>query len=350
MKNFRKYYKNIFRKSFKEELVFKSASNKAESNNIPTGKNDEELAELENLAIDQFKQNKKTYKSIRRVKNLKFFLNYGIPIVALAIVQGFIIKRPRDEEIIPKYSVEQTMVSDGKMIQDIDDNTYAVSDLEPLNEEDQFIKVDDVSTVIQYQVKNGTHSVIVTVNVDEEGILSIGDALSGNFYDRNAAVFKDITPSDIEAKYQEIVDDIGAFIDESNLNNSYKNEIKELLEQERTIVITTIVEYVKTGEVNVIESLSDYRKDTALWDLLAVVVDILVCVLLNIIGLGKIHDLQTTLSGKLTIASTSSDLVPFKTSRIQKQEFIDAEEERRESVKKLAKEYLREDSQKHFGI
>lgn len=349
MGEFNNCKRNIFNKAMKEKLSFKNMD-VAESNNIPSsGVNQEELEDLRRYAIDQFKNNKKVFKRIRRVKNLKFFFNYGVPIISLAVASSFILQQPRDEKLVSKYAIQQTMISDGKMIQDYDDGDYVVTDYEPFDDDLDLIEVKDTNSIIQYQVKNGTHSVIITVNVDENGQLSIGDSMSGNFFDRNAAVFEGVEPSDIEAKYQEIVDDIGAFIQDSNLNNSYKNEIKELLEQERTVIITTIVEYIKTGDINVIESIDSSKKDIAFWEFIAVLITALVAVLVNMLGLGKIKKLDSNYSS-LFISSSKENLIPFATSNRQKDKYISTEHERRNKVKSLAKEYLTKESFKHFDI
>lgn len=349
MEKFSKMKKNPFKNSFKETLYFKVGDREVESNNIPKNENNEQLAELHEVAIKRYKQNRKVYNLAKRVKNIKFFINYSLPVISSIVAGAYIFENTvRKSDIIPTYQIEQTMISDGKMIKDIDDNQYIVTDLDLEDSEAQYIEADNTNSMIQYQVKNGTHSVIVSLNVDDEGELSIGDALSGNFFDRNAASFEGVEPTDIEAKYQEIVDDIGAFIEESSLNNSYKNEIKEMLEQERTVIITTIVEYVKSGEISVVESEDRHKFRIIGLEALNVIAAISFALLLNIAGLGRVKKLGYDEDGKLRKAYTKEAIIPFKTSASQKDCFIKAENSRRSNVKTLARNYLIDESYVHF--
>ncbi len=349
MENFRNFNKNIFKNAMKENLNFKEIEDDS-SNNLPKGVNEEELAQLRSVAIDQFKTNKIAYKRLKNINRLKFFFNYFVPLATLAVSSGFILKTSRDEKIVPLYNIEQTMISDDKMVQIIDEENYAVTDFEPFDENEEFIKCSSTNTAIQYQVKNGTHSVIVTIDVDSEGKMSIGEALSGNFYDRNADVFKGVTTSDIETKYQEVVDDIGDFIQESNLGSPYKGEIKDLLEQERTVVITTVVEYIENGNIHVIEPVSSNNSDIAFYEALDVIGIVIAMIILNAIGLGKTFTLDSNLNGELELSSRKYPLIPFKTLKNQKTLCLRAEGNRRRRVKELASRYLTEDSQKYFDI
>lgn len=351
MEKFRDYYKNKYEKIFKEQkekLGFIRADvNDGKEANCISFPNSLVVAELEELCINRFNENKALYKNHRKVRHLKFFFNYVVPFAGLAISSHFILTSPRKTDVVPVYNIEQTTLCNGKMIQDLDRNEYIVTDYVPEESEDKYIVVDNVNTVIQYEVKNGTRSVIVTLGTDNEGKMFFKDILSGNFYNNNVAIFEGVEPNDVEAKYQEVLDDIDAYIMNTGLNAIYKKEIAELLERDRTIVITTIVEYIKTGDVSVIEKLKYYYLQIGGWELGALAITFLVAFILNKVRLGKMHLLYPKRSSLLEMDEKES-IFMFTTATKEKEKFVLAEKARREEIKSLARNHLSLDSYNNF--
>lgn len=349
---FRKYKRNKYKKIFKTEKARLEALDKTpddgeETNCIPLP-DDSYIEELEELCITRFNENIKLYKRNRAVRHLKFFINFSLPVASFALASNFILKIPRNFEIVPKYTIQQTMLSGDKMIQDLDPCEYIITEYIPEKNADSYIKVNSTNTIIQYQVKNGTRSVIVTINTDNQGKMSVKEALAGNFYDRNAAMFEEIEPTEIDAKYQELLDDIATFIDESTgLNDTYKSEINDLMEKERTIVITTVVEYLQTGEIKVLEELSEYETKKYGIELAAFAGGLVIGLILYLMGIGKMKNLYVV-GSSLYLKDNKEKIYPFTTSRIEKETFIKAEKQRREDIKTLARKSLAPSSAEHF--
>lgn len=308
-----------------------------------------EKQELKYLCIDAFDLNKEKFKKNKLIRNIKMFFGYDVPLIGLAIASSIIITSPKRTQMVPVYNVKQTMICDDKIITDIDDSNYFTGDYDSELQDNGYTKVNRTNTEIQYQVKCGTTNVIVQLRADSTGALSYTDSLSGNFFDRNAATFKDIEPSEIEAKYQELVNDIDAFIaNDSNVPSAVKKQIDSLLEDNKTMVITTIVEYFQVDEVESIENNSEYRLQL-LYKAGGTALGLLVYLLIfYLFGGLKLRKLDW--DGELLVKYEYDPkaVIPFKTAKEEKQAFIRAETTRRAQIQEFVNKNLTESSRNSF--
>lgn len=305
---------------------------------------------LSELCVDRFKENKREYKKFRSILRFKMFLKYDIPLIALLVGSGFALKTPRDTEVVPYYNLEQTMISDGKLVKEVDTNNYIVlpSGYEAGSE---YLEIENVDEVIQYQVKSGTRSAIVTVGLDDEGTMEVVDSLVGNFFDRNTDVFDDVEETTLDEKYQELVDDIGDFVIESqSLNSNTKKEIKKLLESEKVTIITTVAEYVQVGELNLEETMGNWHGNILLNEFVVALVTVMLTFALRyLLGANEIKKVSYD-GNKFTYGdSYAKNKVYLKsTNDYAKTIFVRADDERRAEIKRLIRENLSEESQAYF--
>lgn len=350
MGEYRKYKKNPFAKAFKKELGFVSTIPKSTLNKPTATVNEEELRILENVGIDIFNKNKQLYKHSKIIRNLKFFANYAVPFTLVAIGTKFALNTSKAEMVVPKYRLEQTVICDEKMAKFDDGTEYIVTQYEPKVEQANLELTDNIDGVIQYQVKNGIHNVIVTINIGEDGELVLDTGISGDFYDYNSSLFDGVDSVEMEAKYQEVIDGVAEFIEASNLNSTYKKDIKEMLEKEKTLIITTIIEYIQSGEVEVIEPDASYDSRRILREFFVVLIGIVLELVLAVCGCAKTRELDSYDDGELYFTNSKVSNFPFLTTAKEKTKFVEAEKKRRATVKRLAKEYLTPESQKYFDI
>lgn len=304
---------------------------------------------LSELCIDRFKENRKELKKFRSILNFKLFFKYDVPLIALLIGTGMALDTPRETSQVPYYNLEQTMISDDKIVQDIDDNNYIVL---PSGTEvgSDYIEVDNVDKIIQYQVKSGTRSAIVTVGLDEEGEMEVVDSLVGNFFDRNTDVFADVEEMTIDEKYQELIEDIGDFVLESqSLTSTTKKEIKKLLESEKTTIITTVAEYVQAGELELEETTGSWYGSIALREFLTILVTAMIAAVCQMLGAGEMKTLSYDEDRvKYGDSYAKINVSPFAAYASAKRAFVRADDCRRMEIKRLVRENLSETSQKYF--
>lgn len=340
MSEFSKAMKN------KEGKAYKKSKNKLE-----VISNDDVRSTLEELCVDKFQNNYKEFKKFRRVLNLKLFFKYDFPLIVILAGNAISFSSPRDVSVVPYYKLEQTMINENKMVKETSDDKYIVL---PKGTEvgDDFINVADVKNIIQYQVKNGTRSAIVTVNIDDDGKMQVVNSLVGNFFDRNADVFKDVTPTTLENKYQELVEDIGEFVmNSSSLSGTTIKEIKKILESEKSTVITTVAEYTKMGEMELEQTEDAWLSERAIYELIIFVVTLMIILACNyLFKVGQIGALK--LEGD-TIEYMGTDfhtvhVSPVETLKYAKNEFVKADDCRRDNIKRLVKENLSNSSQIYF--
>lgn len=350
---------NKYAKIFKDNIIdleFKKIEDQEQPNpntkNLIEVKKDhsQEIDALRRLCVDVFDDNKKLYKKTRFIRRLKMTLFYDLPILGLLAASGFALRSPRETEVVPVYHVEQTIISDDKVITDIDDTNYYMPTYGQVLSDEDFVIIDNTNTKIQFQVKNGTNNQIVSINVESNGALKIASYLSGNFYDLNATAFKGVEPSEIEEKYQEIINDIRDFIANSTtgLTEKQKSDIEEFLQEEKTMVITTFVEYFKSGEVEVMESDSEFNKRLAKREGLCFLGWAIVMIVNAVCGGLKIRKIKYIDNPSLKLESDSSWLVPFKTAYDLNYELIKAERLRRSKIEDFAYDNLDGEVKKKF--
>lgn len=350
---------NKYAKLFKDNIVdleFKEIEAQAQVNpnakNIIEEKKDhsQEIDTLRSLCLDVFEDNKKLYKRNRRVRRLKVFLCYDLPIFGLLVASGFALSTPRKSEVIPVYHVEQTMISDDKVITDIDETNYYMPTYGQVLSDEDFVKIDNTNTKIQFQIKNGTNNQIVSINVGSDGALKVANYLAGNFYDLNAAAFKGVEPSEIEEKYQEIINDIRDFIANTTtgLTEKQKSDIEEFLKEEKTMVITTFIEYFQAFDVEVMESDSEYNKRLAKREGLCFLGYAVAMIIIAACGGAKVKQIEVHSGTKLKLDNVSSWIIPFKTAAEAKDALIYAERERRAKIEDFAYNNLEGEAKKKF--
>lgn len=351
MREFRKAKKNRIGKIYKkniENIIFNEVEIDTDTNSIVTEETEEikkARENLENYCLEHFDDNLNVYKKNKYMRNLKFFLTFDVPAIATALSCAFVLHLPKKTEIVPAYKLECTMLSDDKIVQDTEDGYYFSASFDPEIDESLYTKKSDLNTRIQYQVKNGTKNTIINLKTNDEGKLSYSDALQGNFYDRNADVFKGIEPSEIEAKYQEIVNDIADFImNESTINNSMKKEITQMLEEEKTTVITTVLEYIKVMDISLTESQDAYEERLALWGGGLGALIVIYFIIALAVGGNKNKILSNNLSSLIEYSDTAA-IVPFKTARKCQEAFVMADKGRIACIKEIAEKYLTPESQ-----
>lgn len=307
--------------------------------------------ELSDLCVSRFKENSKSYKKFKRVLNLKLFLKYDVPLITFMIGSAMVFKSPHDVAVVPYYNLEQTMISDGKLVKDVDDNNYIVlpDGMEVGNE---YIEVEEAKNLVQYQVKNGTRNAIVNVALGEDGQMEVVDSIVGNFFDRNSDVFKDVETTTLDEKYAELVEDIGAFIlDSDSLSSNTKKEIEKLLESEKTTIITTVAEYVKAGEISLEETESSWRLGVFLGELVTLMISVCVEFMCSLmLGAGDIRSLYVN-DEKLEYDSSNVKwkVTPLNTLHLAQERFVKADDRRRAEIKRLVRDNLSEESQSYFN-
>lgn len=305
---------------------------------------------LADACVNRFNENKREFKKFRRVLRFKKFLKYDVPLFAMLVGSGFVIQTPRDTEVVPYYNLEQTMLSDNKLVKEVDTNNYIV--LPSGYEVDgDYLEVDNVNKIIQYQVKSGTRSAIVTVGLDDEGTMEVVDSLVGNFFDRNSDVFEDIEEMTLDEKYQELIDDIDDFIIESqSLNSNTKKEIKKLLESEKVNIITTVAEYVQVGELNLEETDFGWYGDMIMGEFVVLLVTVMIGFMCRyLMGANEIRSIYVD-GDKFIYGETNDRIsVSLKSSLdYAKAMFVKADDARRSEVRRLVRSNLAEESQAYF--
>lgn len=338
---------NSFRKSMKNKVgrAFIKNVDKLEviSNNDVTDRLDE-------VCVERFKKNKEEYRKFKRVLNLKLFLKYDLPLITFLLGSSFAFKTEREVSVVPYYNLEQTMISDGKIVTDFDDNDYIVV---PKGKEvdSNFIEIDDADNMVQYQVKNGTRSAIVTIKIDGEGEMSVVDSLVGNFFDRNSDIFDDIETTTLDEKYQELVDDIGDFVlNSENLTSTSKKEIKKFLESEKTTIITTVAEYVEAGKIELEDTEGHWIGEVVIAEFIVGLVALMVSLLSRfVLGSSEIKRLDRDDDEvRYCTSGYTWNVKLFTTAQDAKTVFLRADENRVNKVKRLVRENLSESSQKFF--
>ena len=350
----RNKYEKIYHSTLKDlEFIDNDDTNdRSDSKDLTHKKKDfsREKAKLKQLCIFDFDNNKKLYKKSKMVRHLKMFFGYDLPLISLAASAYFIYSTPKRSEIVPVYNISQTMISDDKVITDIDDTKYFKPSYNTDLEDNGYNKVNNIDTKIQYQVKNGTNNVIVHVDVNGDGELKYDDYLSGNFYDRNSATFKDIEAGVVEEKYQEVINDISEFIqNDSAIPSQVKKDIQKLLEDNKTMVITTIVEYFENGEVEVVEKDSTYIGRLVWEEILWIFCTLAYCgfsaLLFDIYETKKLYWNEDT---TLEISNKDRFIVPFKTAREEKLALIRAESARRAEIANFVNEHITGDAKTKY--
>ena len=356
-RNYRKYRKNVYEEFYflhKDEFEFKLDSNDDPETNFPYHiSRDADLSDWNDACVDRFDRNLRLLKRRRRKRNLKFFFIYGVPTIAILAANGFVLKQSRKQDVVPAYSLETTMISDGKMVKDNDTSKYIVTEYDLIEDDSSVIKRESTDTVIQYQVKNNTHNVIVTVGVDDVGKMSVVSSIDDNFFDCNSSIFDDVEVSEIENKYQEIVEDILEYLEaDSDLDKDVKKSIKKLLEQEKTKTIITIAEFAKSGEISVIENYWDYLKRIIGVEAVIIAGAIFYSLLTYyLLKLGREKSIAISTNGEIIAQEISyENILPFKTTRGDKGMFVDAEVYRRNHIKKLVKDKLTLEWEEKFDI
>ncbi len=356
-RNYRKYRKNVYEEFYflhKDEFEFKLDSNDDPETNFPYHINrDADLRYLKDACVDRFDRNLRLLKRRRRKRNLKFFFIYGVPTIAILVANGFVLKQSRKQDVVPTYSLETTMISDGKMVKDNDTSKYIVTEYDLMEDDSSVIKRESTDTVIQYQVKNNTHNVIVTVGVDDVGKMSVVSSIDDNFFDCNSSIFDDVEASEIENKYQEIVEDIWEYLEaDSDLDKDVKKSIKKLLEQEKTKTIITIAEFAKSGEISVIENYWDYLKRIIGVEAVIIAGAIFYSLLTYyLLKLGRENSITILADGEFLVQKDSyKNILPIKSTRDDKGMFVAAEAHRRNHIKKLVKDKLTLEWEEKFDI
>lgn len=345
MKSYKECKKNKYKNVFKDhDIIFKEKEEKNDSNYAKETMSDEEK-ELRSLCTDVFDRNYSVLKHNRMIRRLKISLNACITIAAGALAGNFIISSPSSTVIAPTYTLERTVMSDGKIIKEIDPNVYMKKGSLPIDPEADPVLVDTMKTAIQYQVKDGTRSVVVTIDVDDSGKLSVGAINSGNFFDLNTSIFDNVQESEIDLKYQELLDDIDEIVQDS-VGGKYKKEIKEILSKEKASIITTVVEYVKTGDAEIVDK-NAYYYLKKIGILASIAFMLAVCYISNRLGLGKIRVIEYD-GYKLRLTNEIADIVPFGSDKIEKKRFTYAEEGRELAIKRLVKDSVAPASQCYF--
>lgn len=303
---------------------------------------------LSKLCVETAKENKRIIQKFHAKLHLKFFFRYELPLAALVAASYFNLQSPKHAEVVPYYNLEQHMLCDNKIISDVDNTNYIHLPFSAELEGD-FFEIDEISNVVQYQVKSGTRSAIVTVKLDEQNQMSVVDSLVGNFFDKNADVFKDIEESELDEKYTELVNDIGDFIlEDQNMSSTVKKEIQKLLESEKATIITTVAEYVKVGEINLEE------KDSRYWFrvggiqvglvLAAIMLQVAFAYLFKCKYINGLYYEEE----KLEESSNEWEAVPFRTFAKARDMYIRVDDIRKTKIRALVKEELSEESQKLF--
>lgn len=322
--------------------------------NIEQNGNNDISDELRNLCIDKYARNRETYKNFKKRLYLKFFLKYEIPLICLLGCSYFTLTTPRKSKIVPVYNMEQTVISDQKLITDVDTNNYVVNPFWGVDLGDNYYELDEIQNVIQYQVKNGTRNVIVTLNLSDNGEFKVSDALVSNFFDYNSDIFKDVEPSNLDAKYQELVDDISNYILDASSNGSdsfskAKREIKKLLNEEKTTVITSVMKYYKIDEIKVDQGMNSYYLLLALKEASVVLATILISIGLNYVAnAGVIRGVYADKEELKEYMGESIKVNLFKTIRDARRQFVIADDNRKNEIKKLTRNYLTDDCIKKF--
>lgn len=346
MKSYKECKKNKYKNVFKEhDIIFKEKEKDNDSNYLKKEMSDEEK-ELRYLCTDVFDSNYAILKHIRMIRRLKVSLNTCITIAAGALAGSFIISSPSNTTMAPTYKLERTVMSDDKIIKEVDPNIYMKKGSLPTDPEADPVLVDTMKTAIQYQVKDGTRSVVVTIDVDDARKMSVGGVNSGNFFDLNTSIFENVQESEIELKYQELLDDIDELVKDS-VGSKHKKEIKEILSKEKASIITTVVEYVKTGDIEVVDK-NAYYYLKKFGELACLAFMIAVCFISNRLGLGKIRVIECGDGYNLRLTNEVADIVPFKSDKIEKKRFVYAEESRELAIKRLVKDSVNPACQNYF--
>ena len=116
-------------------------SNDDPETNFPYHRNrDADLRYLKDACVDRFDRNLRLLKRRRRKRNLKFFFIYGVPTIAILVANGFVLKQSRKQDVVPTYSLETTMISDGKMVKDNDTSKYIVTEYDLMEDDSSVIK------------------------------------------------------------------------------------------------------------------------------------------------------------------------------------------------------------------
>ncbi|MCH5167895.1 MAG: hypothetical protein J1F35_08460 [Erysipelotrichales bacterium] len=346
-------YARIYKKNVDSLEFIKTPPKYADTNskNLVEIKPDhsEEIKALRNLCIDVYDENKKVYRKSNFARKIKMLLFYDAPLAALITASYFVFQTPKNSEVVPVYNIKQTSISDDKMISDIDETNYYIPKYEDALSDEEFVKVSDTNTQIQYQIKNGTNNIIVSLKVDDSGIINAYNYLSGTFFDNNVALFKGIEPSEIEEKYQEMVDDISEFIiNDSNLSSDQKNAIQEMLEDSKSMVITTFVEFIESGEVESIESDNELNKNIALREAMSLIIYIvLMAILYGVKGI-KIERIRISEGINLELEGSYDLLIPFKSAIDTRELFLQVEKRRRENIEDFAHRNLEGETKKLF--
>lgn len=304
---------------------------------------------LSELCVDRFKDNCKELRKFRSVLNLKLFLKYDVPLILLLFGSAFAFNKQRETSVVPYYNLEQVMISDGKLVKEVDDSNYIVLPSGTELEGD-YLYVKNVNKVVQYQVKSGTRSAIVTVGLDEEGKMEVVDSLVGNFFDRNTDIFDDVEEMTIDEKYSELVEDIGDFVLESqSLTSTTKKEIKKLLETEKATIITTVAEYVQVGEIELEETSFSHYGHIAMNEFWTAIITLMIIMAFKYFGVGSISALSYE-DDKVEYGGTSERIKvsPITSYELAKRAFVRADDCRRSKIKRLVKENLSEPSQLLF--
>ncbi len=345
MKSYKECKKNKYKDIFKDNKIFFNKKGKQHDTNFVRDVMSDEEKELRELCTDVFDDNMAILKHNRLIRRLQLSLNACVTIAAGTLAGNFILNSPSNTTLAPTYTLEQAAMSDGKLIKEMDENVYMKKGSLPINQEMDPIFVDNLKTIIQYQVKDGTRSVVVNLNVDEDGKMSVGEVDSGNFFDLNTSIFDNVEKSEIDLKYQELLDDIDEFV-ESSVVSKYKKEIKDILKNEKATIITTVVEYVKTGEAEIVDkNFYYYLKKFGI--LVSISLMIAVCYISNRLGLGKTRVIEC-FDYNLKLTDKIENFVPFSSDKLEKKRFTYAEEARELAIKRLVKESVAPNCQHYF--
>lgn len=342
----RNVYKDIFEKN-KERIQFVSSGESGNETNVIYEPSQEfYLDSLEYLCVDVYEKNVKLLKKRKRVRNLKFFVSYGIPLICMFVASGFILKIPRKTRVIPTYALEKTVVSDEKTWTELaNDNTYIKSNSQLI---DDVVLVNDLSSDVQYLIKDGHEGIVADFKLDAYGDLRLQDKQVINIPNDAPLVDSNLPLKKSSEKYQELLERIRRIVEQEYSYEGSDITFKKMLNSLDMQEVLTIYKYVKNGEVSYTLS-EDILKAMTICFLF---IDILASILFSM-GLSFVRRmpiLEWDAMGVLIERDKMEMVSLFKTAIDEKGEFKNAEEKRKEYIENIVKLKLTKKSQEYFDV